>query len=170
MGGVILFPHLTVCDVHSFLRSREHDLFALLFLSDLIGHYPHHISDRCKCTHGKLNIISQCLKIEMSRLYSRAWNTLCSLALVGVIFLKSASQTTQKHELTARQRQIGRTTTEPQSLHIFLSLGCCTPSCDHLWPDKVMFRQPCQQIIMNLWLTFEDSAAVLTFTFTAAHV
>lgn len=32
----------------SFLESKEHDLFALLFLSDLIGHYPHiHISDIC---------------------------------------------------------------------------------------------------------------------------
>lgn len=41
MGGVIPFAHLTVCDMQSFLKSKEHDLFALLFLSDLIGHYFH---------------------------------------------------------------------------------------------------------------------------------
>lgn len=65
MGGVILRAHLTVFDVHSFLRSREHDLFALLFLSDLIGHYLHHINDRCKCAQGisKLNFIPQRLEI-----------------------------------------------------------------------------------------------------------
>lgn len=32
---------LTVCDVHFFLKSKEHDLFSLLFLSDLIGHSSH---------------------------------------------------------------------------------------------------------------------------------
>ena len=60
MGGVISFAHLTVCDVHSFLGGgKEHDLFALLFLSDLIGHYSHHTGDRCKCTRAisKLNFI-----------------------------------------------------------------------------------------------------------------
>lgn len=64
-GCVISFAHLTVCDVHSFLRSKEHDLFALLFLSDLNGHYSHHLNDRCKCTQGisKLNIFPQRLKM-----------------------------------------------------------------------------------------------------------
>lgn len=61
MGGVISFAHLTVGDVRSFPRNGERDLFALLFLSDLIGHYSYHISDRCKCTQEiwKLNIIPQ---------------------------------------------------------------------------------------------------------------
>lgn len=40
-GGVISLAQLTVCDVHFFLKSKEHDLFSLLFLSDLIGHSSH---------------------------------------------------------------------------------------------------------------------------------
>lgn len=41
MGNVISVAHLTVCEVHFFLKSKENDLFSLLFLSDLIGHSPH---------------------------------------------------------------------------------------------------------------------------------
>lgn len=42
MGGVNLFAHLTFCDMQPLLKSKKkHDLFALLFLSDLIGHYSH---------------------------------------------------------------------------------------------------------------------------------
>lgn len=63
VGGVIwFFAHLTVRDVSSFLKSKEHDLFALLFLSDLIAHYSHfHINDICKRTKevSKLNITPQ---------------------------------------------------------------------------------------------------------------
>lgn len=40
-GGVISLAQLTVCEVHLFLKSKEHDLFPLLFLSDLIGHFSH---------------------------------------------------------------------------------------------------------------------------------
>lgn len=41
MGGVISLAQLTVCKVHFFLKSKEHDLFSLLFWSDLIGHSSH---------------------------------------------------------------------------------------------------------------------------------
>lgn len=41
MGNVISVAHLTVCEVHFFLKSKENDLFSLLFLSDLIGHSTH---------------------------------------------------------------------------------------------------------------------------------
>lgn len=41
VGNVISVAHLTVCEVHFFLKSKENDLFSLLFLSDLIGHSTH---------------------------------------------------------------------------------------------------------------------------------
>lgn len=42
------------------------------FLSDLIGHYLHHINDRCKCTQGigykeKVNIFPQRLEKEKEK-------------------------------------------------------------------------------------------------------
>lgn len=62
MGGVISLAQLTVCKVHFFLKSKEHDLFSRLFLSDLIGHSSHiyewHLYQGTK-EISKLNVIPQ---------------------------------------------------------------------------------------------------------------
>lgn len=152
MGGVIWFAHLTVCDVHSFLRSTEHDLFALLFLSDLIGHYPLHISDRCKCTRGisKLNIIPQRPKIQTFRPYGVIWNAACCPWLVWYFQTLSAKCSTQNHKLTVRQQSRPQKTNFLSSLHLFSASFWWR----HLYHDDVLPSELSFCPHRNKWYNF----------------
>lgn len=68
-----------------FLSSREHDLFALLFLSDLIGHYSHiHINDRCNFTKGISKLKYYSPKTENIDVHTLLWNRkYFALAVLG---------------------------------------------------------------------------------------